>query len=78
VLAIVVGLYAHHALSYLSIRAQAEQQQSIVHNLVLENAQLERQQSSLENPATVFYDARALGMVWPGERPYVVRGLPNR
>jgi len=77
VLAIVVGLYVQHALSYLSLRAQAEQQLSIVHDLVHDNAQLERQQSSLRNPATIMYDARALGMVWPGERPYVVMGLPN-
>ena len=77
VLAIVVGLYIQHALAYLSTRAQAEQQLSIVHGLVHENAQLERQQSALGNPATIAYDARALGMVWPGERPYLVTGLPN-
>ena len=32
---------------------------------------------SLNDPATIERDARALGMVRAGERPYVVTGLPN-
>jgi cell division protein FtsB len=77
VLAVVVGLYAQHALSYLSARAQAQQQQAVVQRLVRENAALEKQQRSLNDPATIARDARALGMVKSGEHPYVVTGLPN-
>jgi cell division protein FtsB len=77
VLTVVVGLYIQHALSYLSTRAQTNQQLSIVQRLSRENAQLEQQQKSLNDPATIQRDARALGMVMAGERPYVITGLPN-
>jgi cell division protein FtsB len=77
VLTVVVGLYVQHALSYFSTRAQADQQQAVVQRLERDNAALEKQQRSLNDPATIVRDARALGMVRPGERPYVITGLPN-
>jgi cell division protein FtsB len=77
VLVVVAGLYVQQALAYLSVRGQSRQQQSIVRGLERENAALAKQQSSLRNPATVAREARALGMVRVGERPYVVTGLPN-
>ncbi|HUO74480.1 MAG TPA: septum formation initiator family protein [Solirubrobacteraceae bacterium] len=78
VLLVVAGLYVKQGLSLLSTRAQAEQQLSIVHRLTRENAQLVKERDSLSNPATIERDARALGMVRTGERPYVITGLPNR
>jgi cell division protein FtsB len=78
VLAVVVGLYVQHALAYLAVRSQAQQQQAIVHRLARENAALTRQEQSLNDPATIARDARALGMVRPGERPYAVTGLQSR
>lgn len=75
VLAVVVGLYVQHTLAYLSIRAQASRQQGIVGRLERQNAALARQQTSLSDPATIVRDARRLGMVRPGERPYVITGL---
>jgi cell division protein FtsB len=78
VLAVVVGLYVQHTLAYLSTRSQADRQQAIEHRLIRENAALERQQRALSDPATIERDARALGMVRPGERPYVITGLPRR
>jgi len=78
VLAAVAGLYVQHALSYLATRNQARQQQAIVKRLEQENAQLAQQQRSLTDPATIQRLARTLGMVRPGERSYVVMGLPNR
>jgi len=74
VLAVVVGLYVEHTLSYLSTRSQADQQQAIVQSLTRQNAQLQAEQRSLNNPATIIRDARGLGMVRPGERPYVIIG----
>lgn len=74
VLVIVVGLYVQHTLSYFSTRAQASTQAAIVDRLQRQNAQLEKQQRSLSDPATIVRDARALGMVRPGERPYVITG----
>ncbi len=75
VLIVVAGLYVQQALAYLSVRGQANQQQSLVRNLQRQNSALTRQQSSLRNPATVQREARRLGMVRLGERPYVITGL---
>src|ERR1700730_3599876 len=63
VLVVVVGLYVQHALSYLSTRAEAHRQAAIVHRLERENAALAREQSSLNDPATIQRNARKLGMV---------------
>ena len=77
VLVAVVGLYAQQGLTYLSVRSQANQQLSIVKQLSRQNAGLRQQQRQLNDPATIVRDARALGMVRPGERPYAVSGLPK-
>ena len=74
VLTVVVGLYVEHTLSYLSTRTQNDQQQAIVQSLTRQNARLRQEQKSLNDPATIIRDARALGMVRPGERPYVIMG----
>ncbi len=74
VLIIVAGLYAQHALSFLSARSQARQQQAIVRRLQHDNAELRQQQTSLRDPATIALYARKLGMVKPGERPFVITG----
>ncbi len=75
VLVVVASVYAQDALTYFSTRAQADQQQAIVKHLVQANRLLERQQRWLNNPATIEQQARVLGMVRPGERPYLVIGL---
>ncbi len=77
VLAVVVGLYVEHTLSYFATRAQSEHQQAIVTRLAHENARLARQAKSLTQPSTIVSQARALGMVRPDERPYVIKGAPS-
>jgi cell division protein FtsB len=77
VLLVVASVYVQQGVRYLSVRSQDKQQQRIVEQLSRQNAALLRQQRSLNNPATIERDARVLGMVRPGERPYVVTGLPN-
>ena len=77
-LLVVVGLYVKQGLSLLSTRAQASSSSGSCDRLARENAQLSRQRDSLSSPATIERDARALGMVRTGERPYVITGLPNR
>ncbi len=77
VLAVVVGLYVEHTLSYFATRSQADQQQAIVTRLAHQNAQLARQVKSLNDPSTIISQARALGMVRPNERPYVITGQPS-
>jgi cell division protein FtsB len=75
VLIVVAGLYVQQALAYLSVRGQASQQRSIVHGLQRDNATLASQQRSLRSPETIEREARSLGMVRMGERPYVITGL---
>lgn len=77
VLAVVLGLYVQQGLTYLSVRSQADGQAAIVRQLERSNAKLTREQKALNNEATIQQDARTLGMVRPGERPYVITGLPN-
>jgi cell division protein FtsB len=74
VLTVVVGLYAQRTMAYFSTSAQSSQQQAIVDRLQRDNAQLVREQQSLSQPATIVRDARAVGMVRPGERPFVITG----
>lgn len=74
VLAVVLGLYVQQGLAYLSVRSQANRQAALVRRLARENAQLAGEARTLNNPATIIQDARALGMVRPGERPYVITG----
>ena len=76
VLAVVVGLYVEHTLAYIATRSQAERQQAIVTRLTHQNTQLARQVKSLNDPSTIASEARALGMVRPDERPYVIDGQP--
>jgi cell division protein FtsB len=78
VLVIVVGLYVEHTLSYLSTRSQSDQQNAIVNRLARQNRALARQLKSLNDPVTIVRDARALGMVRPGEQSYAMTGQPQR
>ncbi len=78
VLAVVIGLYAEHAVSYLSARAQSSRQQAIVSGLERQNAYFERRQRSLNELSTILAQARRLGMVRPGEQPYAITGRPSQ
>ena len=77
VLAVVAGLYLQDAVNFISTRSEAKSQQANVQRLARANAALRQQQAALNDPATIRSDARALGMVQAGERPYVVIGLPK-
>ena len=78
VLAVVLGLYIRQALSYFSVRSQAEQQMAVALSLERQNRKLLHEQQTLQSPATIQRDARALGMVRQGERPYVITGVAGR
>ncbi len=78
VLMVVVGLYVEHTLSYISTRSQSDQQRAIVDSLTSQNRGLAAQLKSLNNPTTIIRDARALGMVRPGERSYAMIGQSQR
>jgi cell division protein FtsB len=76
VLGIVVVVGVQGFLSFMATRAADEQQQAIVRSLKSQNVALIQQQRSLSQPQTIIEDARSLGMVRPGEQPFVVSGLP--
>jgi len=76
-LGIVVCLYIQPALSLYNTWRAEHQQASAVRQLLHSNASLERQVKSLGKPSTVATEARALGMVRAGEKPYVVLGMPR-
>ncbi len=68
-----VGLLGLKAgLALVSARAQAAQESSLVTSLERQHRQLVAQEKALYQKATIIRDARQLGMVAAGERPYVV------
>jgi cell division protein FtsB len=78
VLVVVVGLYVEHTMSYISTRTQSDQQKATVSQLTHQNRALAQQLKSLNDPVTIVRDARALGMVRPGEQSYAMTGQSQR
>jgi cell division protein FtsB len=77
VLVVLVYLYAGPAHSYWDTVHQAKQRRSEVAMLKRENAKLRARRAALRGPTALEREARRLGMVKPGERPYVVEHLPK-
>lgn len=75
VFALIVFLYVGPARTYVSTWREANARRGEVQQLQRENASLRRRRVALRNPATLEREARRLGMVRPGERPYVIEGL---
>jgi cell division protein FtsB len=73
----VAGLYVGPALSLLSTWRTSNAKQAQLHALERRHAALLRQAASLRDPVTLAAEARRLGMLKPGEHPYVVRELPR-
>lgn len=76
ILAVVIGLYADHAISFFTARAESNRQHAIVTRLKHQNAYFEQRQRSLTNLSAILTQARKLGMVRPGEQPYAIIGQP--
>jgi cell division protein FtsB len=76
-LLLVALAYIGPARSLLSTWHESNAKQTQLHQLQREHDALVRRASELRDPRTVQTEARRLGMVKPGERSYVVRGLPN-
>jgi cell division protein FtsB len=72
-----VGLYVGPARSYWTTRHEASQRRAAVEDLKRENAKLRARRVALKDPHALEREARRLGMVRPGERAYVVQGLPK-
>ena len=72
----VVALYVNPLRTYLSTWQEKGHRQAELTQLERENATLRARQRELRDPRALEREARRLGMVKPGERAYVVEGLP--
>lgn len=70
-------LYVNPARSYINTLRESDHRQAQVRALEREHGALEARKRALVNPHVVEAEARRLGMVRPGERPFVVRNLPR-
>jgi cell division protein FtsB len=75
----VLLLYVGPAHSWYVTWRDAHAKRGEVRALRAENQRLSARRAQLLRPATLEREARQLGMVRPGERPYIVQGLsPGR
>ena len=77
VLVVLVYLYAGPAHSYWDTMHEAKLRRAEVAVLKRENARLRARRDALRRAGALEREARRLGMVRPGERPYVVQHLPK-
>jgi len=77
VLLLVALAYVGPARSLLSTWRESNAKQGQLHQLQREHDLLLRRARSLRDPRTLQAEARRLGMVKPGERSYVIQGLPK-
>ena len=73
----VLGLYVKPTVTWVGTWRESKVKQSEVQALEVQNRELKARRAQLSSPGTVEREARRLGMVRPGERPYVVEGLPG-
>jgi cell division protein FtsB len=73
----IVLLYVGPARSYFSTMGEAKARRAGVAALAHQNAQLRARVRALRTRAALEREARRLGMVRPGERPYIVQDLPK-
>jgi cell division protein FtsB len=76
-LLLVALAYVGPARSLLTTWRDSHAKQAQLRSLEREHELLLRRARELRDPRTVQAEARRLGMVKPGERSYVVRGLPD-
>ena len=76
-LLVVAALYVGPARSLMAAWQDSNEKQAEVRALEREHDALVRRARALRDPLVVEAEARRLGMVRPGERPYVVSGLPG-
>jgi cell division protein FtsB len=70
-------LYVNPVRSYIGTLHQSHARQGQVRALERQNHDLALRRRALNDPRIIEAEARRLGMVRPGERSYVVSGLPR-
>jgi cell division protein FtsB len=73
----IVGLYASPARHWIQQSRTAGDQKRELEALTAENHALKERIHALRDPGALEREARRLGMVRQGERPYVIQGLPR-
>jgi cell division protein FtsB len=79
-LVVLVGiayLYVGPTISFVETLRESKARKAEVQRLETEKARLDARRRALQDPAVLEREARRLGMVQPGERPYVLKGLPK-
>jgi cell division protein FtsB len=76
-LLVIIGLYISPARHWLQQSRTSGEQKQELQSLRDENVALKKRVHALKDPGAVESEARRLGMVRQGERPYVVQGLPR-
>jgi hypothetical protein len=78
VLAALVYLYASAGLRMLSTWQQSRRDRAVVAGMEHEHIRLVRQHEGLSGQAALESAARQLGLMYKGEQPYLIGGLPGR
>jgi cell division protein FtsB len=73
----VMALYVGPSISFLHTYKEAKERRGEVRTLQAENARLRARSKALLNHRTMEREARRLGLVKPGEMPFIVKGLPG-
>jgi hypothetical protein len=77
VLCALLYLYISAGVSLFSTWREAGRTNATVASMGREYRLLRARRASLESPGWLEMQARQLGMMFPGERQYLVRGLPG-
>ena len=77
VLGIVGYLYYHPLVTYLEARGEVAAQVAEVRALERERQALERRLAAQTSNRVLLAEARRLGYVQPGERLFIVKGIPE-
>ncbi|MEX0992580.1 MAG: septum formation initiator family protein [Solirubrobacterales bacterium] len=77
VLGLIVASYVGPATSYIKAWRFAGETRSELHQLQHENKALRKRVKQLHDPRRIELEARGIGMAKPGEKAYVIKGLPR-
>ena len=77
VMFVLMLLFIGPARSYVSTWQKSKHEKAVVVSLKRENAHLRARRAALTHPAVLEREARGLGMTRPGEKVFVLRGLPK-
>jgi cell division protein FtsB len=70
-------LYYRPLTSYFETRSQVARAQAELRTMEAQQARLERRLAAQTSDATLVREARRLGYVKPGERLFIVKGIPE-